>query len=114
MGQDVRDNKNMCELTLHVHIQFSMSRAKQQCFRVLLCLRQLKDNEKVCSSALRCDEINGEKAEGVRGNKLNGRTGKNKRKVGKSRLRERTTCLAAVVHTVLMMNLSGVKDNRVV
>lgn len=39
---------------------------------------------------------------------------KNKRKVGKSRLREQTTCLAAVVHTVLMMNLSGVKDNRVV
>lgn len=105
----------MCELTLHVHIQFSVSTAKQQCFTVFVCLRQLKDNEKVCSSALRCDGTTAERQEGARGNKLNGEAGKKKkRKVGKSRLREQTTCLAAVVHRVLMMNLSGVKDNRVV
>lgn len=32
-----------------------MLRAKQQRCIVFVCLLQLKDNEKVCSSSLRCD-----------------------------------------------------------
>lgn len=32
-----------------------MLRAKQQCCIVFVCLFRLKDNEKVCSSSLRCD-----------------------------------------------------------